>query len=42
MKMSSTVSNHGPNTTYLALMGVLGYLAQVYELSTEGTTSHHL
>ena len=43
MKMiPSTVPNHGPNTTHLALMGVLGYPAQVYGLSTEGAISRHL
>ena len=40
--MSSSVPKHGPNTTCLAYISVLGYHAQVYELSTEGATSRHL
>ena len=40
--MSSTVSNHGPNTIHLVLLGVLSYPVQVYSLSTEGATSRHL
>ena len=40
--MPSTVLNHGPNTTHLALMGVPGYPPQVYGLSTEGAVSRHL
>ena len=40
--MSSTVPNHGPNTTLFVLIWVLGYHAQVYGLSTKSATSHHL
>ena len=40
--MPSIVPDHDPNTTYLAHMGVLGYPAQVYRLSTEGTVTRHL
>ena len=40
--MSSTIPNHSPNTTHLAVMGVLGYSAQIYRLSIEGATSRHL
>ena len=40
--MPPTVLHHGPNTTHLAYMVVLGYPAQVYRLSTEGTASRHL
>ena len=40
--MSSTVLNHSPNIIHLALMVVLGYLALVYGLSTEGAASRHL
>ena len=40
--MPSTVLDHGPNTTHLAYMGILGYLAKVYGLSTEGAAIRHL
>ena len=43
MKMTpSIIPSHGPNTTHLALMGVLGYYVQVYGLSAEDAASHHL
>ena len=34
--------NHSPNTIHWDHMGILGYPAQVYGLSTEGVASHHL
>ena len=37
--MLSSVLDHGPNTTHLANIGVLDYLAQVYGLSTKGTNN---
>ena len=40
--MTSTVLDHGPNTTYLAHMGELGYTAQVYGLSIEDAVTRHL
>ena len=40
--MPLIVSNHGSNTTYLALMSELGYPAQVYGPSTKGVVSHCL
>ena len=40
--MPSTVPDHGPNTTHLAHMGVLGYPTQVYGLSTKGAATRHL
>ena len=39
--MPSIVLDHGPNTIHLAHVDVLGYLMQVYGLSTEGATTRH-
>ena len=38
----STIPYHGPNTTHLVLMSVLGHHVQVYGLFAEGVTSSHL
>ena len=40
--MSSIVPYHNPNTIYLAHMGVLGYTAQVYGLSTKSVASRYV
>ena len=40
--MSSTILDHGPNTTHLVDMGVLDYYAQVYGLSIESAATRHL
>ena len=40
--MLPTVLYHGPNTTHLAHMGVLGNLAQIYGISTKIAVYRHL
>ena len=40
--MPFAVLYHGPNTTHLAHISVLGYSTQACEVSTEGVTSCHL
>ena len=40
--MHSIVLNHGPNTTHLAPMEIVGYSTKVYGLSTKGAISRHL